>query len=465
MARVVQRRTPPYLLISFVVLFVIATVMAVLFYNKFADAQQRHLALDGQMKQVATKDQLSGGEARQMLANYVKPPAGGPSETVVAQLNSQIGTLAQAITGLSNSTFAEAQQEIDRTLKAVKPATPRGLTKHMVDFNDQLGVKNTEITKLQNEKAQLDERLKAAGKELADAKADFETKLAQKDKQLASLDQKFQNFETDHNQKLEDAKKEFIQARDELNKQMATQADTIAELNKKIAIVQKKLEIEIGKKTHGVLTTGNMVLRPDGKIRQVLGDQGLVYIDIGAKDRVTEDLRFTVYPLTGIPESGGGKAVIEVTNVSDAVSECRIIEQKKDNPIVAGDLVANVVFSSLRSYNFVVEGQFDIEGTGIPTLAGTKAIKDLVRRYGGQVANDVSLDTDYVILGDQPPRPRKPEDTAQQEEWDLYQERMKAFNRYQEIKRQAESMQIPRLGGKRFLDLVGYIPTKVAKAQ
>jgi hypothetical protein len=41
---------------------------------------------------------------------------------------------------------------------------------------------------------------------------------------------------------------------------------------------------------------------------------------------------------------------------------------------------------------------------------------------------------------------------------------MKAYNRYQEIKKQAEGMQIPRLGGKRFLDLVGYIPTKVAKA-
>jgi uncharacterized protein YukE len=464
MARVVQRRTPPYLLISFVFLFVVATVMAVWFYNRSADAQLRYQALDTRMKEMATSEQLGSGDIRQMIANYQKPPT-GVRETVVAQLNSQIATLAGAITGLTNSSFAQAQQEIDRTVKAVKPATPRGLTQHMVDFNDQLGVKTAEITKLQNEKAQLDERIKTIGKEMADAKTDFETKLGQKDKQLASLDQKFQNFETDHNQKLEDAKKEFIQAREELNKQMREQADTIDQLNKKVAIVQKKLEIEIANKTRGVLSTSSTVRRADGKVRQVLSDQGMVYINIGAKDRVSEDLRFTVYPITGIPESGAGKAVIEVTNVSDSVSECRIIEQNKENPIVVGDLIANVVFSSLRTYNFVVEGQFDIEGTGIPTLAGTKAIKDLVRRYGGQVANEVSLDTDYVILGDQPPRPRKPEDTAQQEEWDLYQERMKAFNRYQDIKRQAESMQIPRLGGKRFLDLIGYIPTKVAKAE
>lgn len=459
MARVVQRRTPPYLLIAFVVLFVAATVMAVLFYNKFADAQLRYQAQDARMKELASYDQLNkSDETTKMIAEFHKPD--GPHKTVIGQFRDQVGELAAAITGLPNSSFPEAQQSIDRTFKAIK-VTPGSLTKHMIDYNDQLGVKDTTIKGLQNDKAQLDEKLKAVGKELADAKADFEKKLKDKDDQLAAMDKKFQNFETDHNQKLEDAKKEFISARDDLNKQMAVQADSIVDLNKKIAVVSKKLEIEMGKKIRPVLTE---VRRADGKIKQVVGDKGMVFIDIGSKDRVTEDLRFTVYPVTGIPENGAGKGVIEVTNISDGVSECRIVQQKKDDPIVAGDLVANVVFSSLRSYNFVVEGQFDVDGTGIPSQAGTKAIKDLVRRYGGQIGNEVSLDTDYVVLGDQPPRPRKPEDTAPQEEWDIYQERMKAFNRYQEIKKQAESMQIPRLGGKRFLDLVGYIPTKVAKA-
>ena len=60
MARVVQRRTPPYLLIAFVVLFVAATVMAVLFYNKFADAQLRYQAQDARMKELASYDQLNG---------------------------------------------------------------------------------------------------------------------------------------------------------------------------------------------------------------------------------------------------------------------------------------------------------------------------------------------------------------------------------------------------------------------
>jgi hypothetical protein len=462
MARVVQRRTPPYLLISFVVLFVVATVMAVLFYNKFADAQLRYQAMDTRMKELATPEQANSGEIRQMIAEYQKQPP-GTRQTVIAQLGAQIGTLAYAITGLTNSTFAEAQQDIDKTIKAIKPAVPRSLTKHMIDFNDQQAVKDTVVKGLQNDKAQLDDKIKGAVKELADAKTDFEAKLRQKDQQLASLDQKFQNYETDHNQKLEDAKKEFIQAREELNKQMREQADTNDQLNKKVAVVSKKLEIEIGKRPTRTLSTGSTVRVADGKVKEVSADRGLVFIDIGNNQRVTEDLRFTVYSITGIPDSGVGKGVIEVTNVSDGVSECRIVEQKKDDPIVAGDLIANVVFSSLRSYNFVVEGQFDVDGTGVATAAGTKAIKDLVRRYGGQIANEVSLDTDYVILGDQPARPRKPEDTAEQGVWDAYQDSMKAFNRYQDVKRQAESMQIPRLGGKRFLDLVGFIPTKVAK--
>ena len=67
-----------------------------------------------------------------------------------------------------------------------------------------------------------------------------------------------------------------------------------------------------------------------------------------------------------------------------------------------------------------------------------------------------------MILGSSPSRPRKPDDTDTQEIWDLYQRRLKEFTRYMDVKRQAEGLQIPRLGGKRFLDLIGYIPTKVA---
>ena len=463
MARVVQRRTPPYLLIVFVMLFVFATVIAVLFFNKYTGIQEKYRAVLTQRKQLANNEQLKRAEIKQMMSKFTKSQQ-RPRPTVVAQLNEQISKLATAVTGLPNTTFPEAEQEIDKTFKAVNPPVRRGLVKHMTDFHKQLDVKDAEITKLQGEKQKFAADLAKAKQDLADATTEFGTKLDEKGKQIASLDQKFQNFETEHNAKLVEAKKEYAASVAEMSKQIADQATKVQTLERQVAKVTKKLQIEMGKKVRPSVDTARIFRRPDGRVRTVQSEANLVYVNIGSKDRVTEGLRLTVYPYTGIPPSGAGKAVIEVTNVSDNVSECRIIEQSKDKPVVPGDLVANVVFDALRTYSFVVEGQFDLDNAGAPTMAGNKAIKDLVRRYGGQIVKEVSIDSDYVILGDPPARPRKPDDTDPTDAWDLYQERLKSFNRYQEVKRQAESMQIPRLGGKRFLDLIGYIPTKVAKS-
>ncbi|HUS92456.1 MAG TPA: hypothetical protein VM695_11435 [Phycisphaerae bacterium] len=466
MARVVQRRTPPYLTILFAILFVFAAVMDVLFFNKYNDAQEKLTATSNLRRQLANNEQLKRPEIRQMLNNYSKSvdDRGIPS-TVVSQLQTQVSTLATAVTGLPNTSFLEAQQEVDKTFTAVNPPVRRGLVKHMTDFNEQLGVKEAEITRLKAEKAQLDTQVQGLQKELADAKSDFDAKLKAKSDEIAALDQKFQNFQTEHNQKLDDAKKEFEGSAAQIKKQVTELASQLDQTQREVTVWKKKYDKLSKEKLGTPIDTDKIVRRPDGKIVRILADESLVYINIGSKDRVTEDLRLTVYPYTGIPESGAGKAVLEVVNVDENVSECRVLQQSKDDPIVPGDLVANLVFDALRTYGFVVEGAFDLAGAGEATMAGNKAIKELVRRYGGRLMKDVAIDTDYVVLGDPPSQPRKPDDTDPQDAWDLYQERLKAFTRYQEVKGQAEGMQIPRLGAQRFLDLVGYIPTKVAEAE
>jgi len=465
MARVVQRRTPPYLLIVFVILFVFATVMAVLFFNRYNGVKKRYAQTLALRKQLANNEQIKRPEVRQMLNAYSKSRGDGIPTTVLAQLTSQVSTLADAVTGLPNTSFREAEQEIDKTFKAVKPPVRRGLVKHMTDFHEQLSVKDAELAKAKADKDQLAGQLATAQKDSADAKTDFEAKVKQKDAQIAALDQKFQTFEQDHNAKLATAKKEYAASVDEIKKQVAAQAEQITTVQRDARRWEKKYKIEIAKKVRPAVDTERLVRKPDGKVIRVLAEEGLVYINIGSKDRVTEDLRLTVYPYTGIPDSGAGKAVLQIRNVSESVSECRIIQQAKDDPIIAGDLVANLVYDALRTYSFVVEGQFDVDVTGTPTVAGNRAIKELVRRYGGRLLKDVSIDSDYVILGVSPSRPRKPDDTDPQDVWDLYQQRLKEYNRYMDVKRQAEGLQVPRLGGKRFLDLIGYVPTKVASTE
>jgi hypothetical protein len=445
-------------------LFVIATVMAVLFLNKSSNAQSELAEVRKIQDQLVNSAQLRQAAIRQMRNNY-SDATGSEQKTVIAQLTDQVSKLASDVTGQAFATFAEAQNEIGRGLAAVDPQTKHGLVQHMVELHNALGNKEAENAKLQSDKAQLNTQLGQAKKDLTDAQADFNTTLAQKDHQIAGLDAKFQKFEADHNQKLAEAKQDFlgqVQAIEKSSKAQANQITTLERLNRKL---KKELAIYKTRRKGPSLKPEQVVFRPDGKVSQVVAEENLIYIDVGSKDRVTEGLRFTVYPYTGIPQSGAGKAIVEVTNLSANVSECRIITQDKDDPIIPGDLVANVVFNMLRTYTFVVEGAFDIDNTGDPSQAGNNAVKDLVRRYGGEITKAVTTDTDYVILGDSPARPRKPDDTDPQGAWDLYQKLLKDFNRYQDVKNQATSLQIPRLGGKRFLDLIGYIPARPAEEE
>jgi hypothetical protein len=459
MARVVQRRTPPYLAIVFAILMVTSMVLMVLFFNKWSNADKENKRRADLINHMATAQERNGALFRQMFRNY-DDAKGNVPPTVFAQMLAQNGELARIVTGGSSAAHAEAIQDTNKTYEQLGIQVRNGLTKHMMQFSLQLSEKDADVARLTQEKAALAQQLAKAGQDLTALKTDFDTKLAQKDQQIESLDQKFQNFETAQNQKLTDAKKDYSSSVSELTKQVASHAAQGQKLQRDVVVWKKKYEALLKNKPDRILDAGKVARRPDGKILRILSGEGLVYINIGSKDRVAEDLRLTVYPYTGIPESGAGKAVIEVTDVGENVSECRILLQSKGEPIVTGDLVANVVYDALRNYNFVVEGDFDLDNKGDTTPAGNKAIRELVRRYGGRVISEISLDTDYVILGDAPARPRKPDDTDPEDAWNLYQERLKAFNRFQTVEKLAKSNQTPRLSGKRFLDLIGYIPTK-----
>ncbi len=464
MARVVQRRTPPYLLIVFVILFIFATVFAVLFFNKFNTAEEQLVLLRQTERQLISEDLKKLPEIGDMIRQYDKArQTGGVAQTVVAQLRGQVASLAGDITGSPNSTFEEARQRIEQTFQAVNPPARHGLLAHMVDFNSQLGVKETDIGKLKTGAEQLRADVTKAQGELAAAKKDFTDQLAQKASQFAASEAKYTAFSQQSDAKLEEIKKTFDQTGAELRTQMAAVGKDLETRTRErdLAIVQyKELLKKLDPRT---IDTEQVVFRSDGKVVSLAPAEGMAYLDIGAKDRVTEGLQFSVYPYTGIPQSGKGKGVVEVLNVSPNVCEARIIQQTKDSPIIAGDLVANLVFDSLRSYNLLVEGNFDLNSTGEATPVGNKAIKELIRRYGGNLVKDLSIETDFVVLGEAPVKPKKPDDTAPQEEWDLYQERLKDYNRYQQIKDAALGMKIPVISSRRFMDLIGYVPTK-AKA-
>jgi hypothetical protein len=204
-----------------------------------------------------------------------------------------------------------------------------------------------------------------------------------------------------------------------------------------------------------------MLKQRDGRIIRISPDRGVCYIDLGQIDKITPGMTFTVYNTqTGIPDDGKGKAKLLVKNVSAGTSECTVTESSRDDPLAEGDMVANIVFSPTRTYSFVVEGDFDLYNEGHATTQGNRMIRSIVERLGGHLSDKVTVDTDFVVLGDEPAAPPKPATDAPQTDWQIYKEKLAEFDRYGAVKSSAASLQIPVLNTSRFLAFTGTIPKK-----
>jgi len=205
---------------------------------------------------------------------------------------------------------------------------------------------------------------------------------------------------------------------------------------------------------------------PDGKIILVDSQSKIVQLNVGSDDRVYRGLTFSVYEKSiPIPRDGKGKAEIEVFNVEKNVSSARIIRSETKNPIVVDDVIANLIWDSAKTNTFVIAGDFDINGDGLPDTDAADRIKSLIQKWGGKVADAVSIDTDFVVLGSAPDVPKKP--TA--DELETFPDAMEKYERivvkldnYNRIQGQAQALSIPILNTERFLYFIGY-KTQAAK--
>jgi hypothetical protein len=131
------------------------------------------------------------------------------------------------------------------------------------------------------------------------------------------------------------------------------------------------------------------------------------------------------------------------------------------NPIVAGDVIGNVVYDPSRTFTFVVKGNFDLHQSGRATYEGAQEVKSLIRRAGGKLSDEVGVETDFVVLGEEPAQPAKLSDEANAQDLKIFQEQMKAYTDYKQTEKVAARLHVLPLNANRFISLIGYNPTKV----
>ena len=464
MARVVQRQAPPYLMILFVALFLLATAGMVFFWVRNVQLSNRIGQLESTYRQVISTPELSqpSPQLRELLTRYDSPPAGRTSQTVFAQMSDQIDELTQHITG-QRIGFDQARLAVAEVSQQVELVPGTGLVPQLRQFYDSLRQAREQIARQGESMDSLRKSLEQANQTISALNQDTDAKLQQLNKQNLDLEQQIKQLNQRHTDQLQQAQLELSQVRSSLNNTISNQISQIQQLERansdKDATINR-LRDELEQKRGPAGGAAAATRKTDGAVLEVRERDGICYINIGARSKVIAGLHFTVFPPTGIDEQEQGKGQIQVTRVMDTISECRILDQLPGNPIIPGDLVTNLAFNPQRTYTFVLGGEFDLRKTGHPSQADLEEVRLLIRRAGAKIDDEVSIGTDFVILGDEPTRPVRPSEAAPAVVWASYGAQMDRYQRYHEIREAAQQLHVPILNTNRFLAFVGYVLPK-----
>jgi hypothetical protein len=456
-----------YALIAFVALFIIAATVAVIFYLKFEEqrglteaAQKRlgEIASPSELQKIGTlvgSEQAGRSRLKSML-DYVdrmvslivpEVPGETSAEVKVNEATTKVREMVAALVGKNpdlndidpNAALLQVTEKLNASLQNTRTAeaAAKGQLETLQSrFDDAMKAGLEKERVLLAEKEKFQQQFEKARSGYDEIKALLEKKTDAQVKDLyGKLDQE-------------------RAGRDEINKQLLkTQAEFKAAeeriqriLKENVWPVQPPPDKQVA------------AFEPDGKVILVDSQAKIVHINLGGDDRVYRGLTFSVYDKNQpIPRDGKGKAEIEVYNVGESVSAARIIRSEPKNPIVVEDIVANLIWDSKKTNTFVVAGDFDLNG-----IKGTDAlekIRGLVEKWGGKVADSVSINTDFVILGTPPDVPQKPtlaETETYPNAMEKYERAVERLANYKQIQSQAEALSIPILNADRFLYFIGY---------
>ena len=204
----------------------------------------------------------------------------------------------------------------------------------------------------------------------------------------------------------------------------------------------------------------------DGTVANTNPGQNEVFISIGRRQNVILGMNFAVYgDETQIrPDAEGnypqGKGALEVVNVGETSSRCRVLFERAGNPIVPGDVIANAVYDPNKVYKFLVAGNFDTNGDGNRTPGERTEILALIEEWGGTTTDELTGDVDFLVLGEPPVLPPQPTINSPIEIVEIYIRKENELNRYNELFEQAQRTAIPVLNENRLYTLIGRIRSR-----
>lgn len=449
-------------MIVFVALWLTSTVFLVILYTGQED-------LNSEITRLTTAKErlISSQQERSIdLVRNARPTSeGGP--TVVGLLEQARSETAELATGDPTDDVASATSKLDQIINAIEmdglvPASDEyaglsyneAITNLYDAFRAEHDLRQSAETRL----AQLDSEVAKLSEQAAALTASFEEQTSEINAQLAEIEADRTAYRQDRDAAVASLEQEFENRRAQNTAQLTEARQLKTQSDERLAIVRARIK---GLKSKlGGLFIGpkeNSTARiPDGKILTAIPGDRVVYINLGRNDALTLGLRFAIYSAqTGIPADGRSKAQIEVVSISESSAECDIISTSRNEVILEGDLIANPIYSSDTPQNVLVVGSYDLNRDGLPDRDGSSAITAIVKNWGGKVIDQLNPETDFVVVGAAPRKPRPANDVSpdQVEQNRLRQE---SWDAYYDVIESARSMSIPMMTQDVFFNFLGY---------
>ncbi|MEA2733902.1 MAG: hypothetical protein QOE14_353, partial [Humisphaera sp.] len=461
--------------VVFAIIAVTMTIFSIYFY---ADSNRSRVALETHKKSVGDivpDADLQGEAVTRLRAIRGADNSGYTPQTSLLQVAMQDrDALARMVAGAGNEDTAKqlGAAALAEAVNAAKPAQltlpaneniglalktmAQGLTAQLgqnKSLQDQLqqslAQAKAQADQFEQQRGAMNKTVDAIRQEQAQAQAALATYQQTKDQSIAQIDtgmaaerQKAQEAQNNANVQLQELSRQLTDAKTQIN----------------------TLQTKLGE--NRIDTQGPIVRNPDGQIIKIPA-RDIVYINLGQEASVTPGLTFEVYDkIDGIPPAGDpttndklpqGKASIEVVRVGAGSSEARITRQTQGTQLVVGDLIANLIYDPNVKYNFVVYGDFDMDRNGQATAQEADVVRRLVTQWGGKLMDKVNVDTDFVVLGQEPVLPTfTREDLQDPFNAKRLEDARLALEAYDQVRNRARDLHIPIMNQNRFLSLIGF---------
>lgn len=431
-------------LVTFAVLFFAAVIFSVLYY-----VQARALEQKLQTAQNELADAISGQDRSEL--GGVRPARG---QSIVGMLLEQRNWCFAALIGNAKAEFEAVKTAVKETgLTEGQPVIPE-----LRQLRQQLAAAEQAQQQQQQALAAMTAQINQIQQQKGQQQVVFAKSVEELGGQVQQQKTGFASYEQQVQQNLQELRDAVGQSQSRYQQSVQDLEQKVAQLTADNAGLRRKIQ-ELLPKAPGEGPVVDPSLLPDGQIMAVEPSGRWVYVNRGRNHHLVLGMTFEVFSdVTSIAAADQvrGKASIKVVEILPDSAKCLVTRLAPGKSITEGDLIVNVAYSPDATFKFFVFGDFDLDNSGQATPQDARRVQEMIESWGGKVVNALTYDTDFVVLGKEPPEPPAVTNEIDPVQIAKTVRARQLYDEYQRIVQQARELSVPILNQNRFLTLVGY---------